>query len=121
MPRLPVQVPSTVRAALTPASSPEAAQTTTQADWSTQDSLPLLKCVLIRPIKSPERFAVDALSVDFPKDKSMLPVTGPPGEPFARNEDAVAAARAWIVEYFGQLPDGIELRLRNVHSPGVGK
>jgi hypothetical protein len=106
--------------ATTSLAAPGASLKPVSEDWSKKASLPILKCDVLRPIKSPELFAIDALSVSLPKDKSALPMKGAVEKPFEKDDEAVAAARAWIVEYFGPTPEGMELRTKSVESKKWG-
>ncbi len=98
--------------------SPKAATEKT-GDWSEADELPLLARTAIRPIKNAADFSIllgDILQ--YPREPRPLRAKE---EPFEKDADAIAAARAWITAHFGQLPQTISLEVTRIDRSPLGR
>lgn len=86
--------------------------------WAATDELPLLTRTLIRPIRDAAEFSADLSSLKFPRERKPLP---PTEKLFEKDDDAVAAARAWITAHFGELPQGISLEVQSIDHSSSGR
>jgi hypothetical protein len=87
--------------------------------WTAKDRLPLLRADLVTPKKNVDLFAIEMSVVRYPKDQ-MQP-TPPAEKPFETDKQAVAAAKDWINEHFGDLPEGVSLKATEVHHSSSGR
>jgi hypothetical protein len=86
--------------------------------WSEADELPLLLRTTIRPIKDAAEFAIEPCEIRYPREpRPPLPTE----KPFEKDDDAVAAARAWITSHFGRLPQDISLEVTRIDHSSSGR
>jgi hypothetical protein len=85
--------------------------------WTKHDALPLLAAKRLRPIAEVENFR-DRSSFRYPREPDVRP---PEEEPFDDDKDAIAAATAWIVAHFGQLPPHTSLEVRELNHSSSGR
>ena len=104
------------------ASSPDATrQTKPVPNWTEKDELPLLRADRIKPVRDAESFGdvIGGLRLQYPKGGGKpRPATEPP---FSTDEQAVAAARAWLTAHFGHLQEGASLEVKTVYRSSSGR
>ncbi|MBI3817782.1 MAG: hypothetical protein HY286_03745 [Planctomycetes bacterium] len=81
--------------------------------------LPALRFTLSRPLKQAEAFElnVKAYISYFPLAKSKLPLD----IPFESDDEAVAAAVAWVVDHFGAPAPDVSLKVKNILHTASGE
>ena len=86
-------------------------------NWAVSDKLPLLRETLILPKRNVGDFAVDANYVRYPREPRPLRAKDAPVE---EDVDAVAAAKAWITDNFGKMPDSTSLEVTRIEHSSSG-
>lgn len=89
--------------------TPSKTQTT---ELSEKDALPLLVTTLIQPVTEKDQFKIDSLSIEYLRDEKPIA----PAQLFANVDEAVTAAKKWIVFHFGDSPANVTLQLKDVEG-----
>ncbi|MEX0715181.1 MAG: hypothetical protein WD066_01270 [Planctomycetaceae bacterium] len=90
-------------------------------DWTKAETLPLIRATPLRPIAAADEFKARSGGFGYEFPREYRDPEPPEEEPYASDEEAVAAAIRWIERHFGKSPAHTSLRATRIQHSSSGQ